>query len=106
MQHPVLCVRLQTDVPLTYRETPMRPQDIDWSSNLFKRLTEGGVWALPRSGLIFKKSGNTLYLVERLPAPAEHPARRWLEYQQADFDAVKQHMEAAGIEVVDGMATN
>jgi len=66
----------------------------DWCRKLFDSLREEGVWAVPRSGLKFKRRGDQLVLIERWP---EFDARN----QQADFELTRHHFKHAGIEVVD-----
>jgi hypothetical protein len=41
--------------------------DQQWSLNLFNRIAEGGTWAVPRSGLVFRKEKGSLVLVARMP---------------------------------------
>lgn len=81
----------------------MKPDDIQWSQGLFASLKDGGVWAVPRSGLIFSRKGDTLVLVSRMPYDARMPfSQDMLEAVQAsDFDAISQHMAAAGVPVFD-----
>jgi hypothetical protein len=66
----------------------------DWCRNLFNFLKEGGVWGVPRSGLIFQKRDGKLRLTS---PPAETFVKRMV--QAADFEAIRRHFAEAGIEV-------
>jgi hypothetical protein len=65
-------------------------------------MREGGVWGIPRSGLIFTKRGAQLHLTGRMPHDPEMPitAAQLDEQQQADIDGVTEHFGAAGVVVV------
>lgn len=92
----------------------MKLSDIKWSRDHIDRLTVGGVWTVPRSGLVFTKTGeNSMALTERLKmsmgafiavgAPTmvvigHGSAEAW---QQADFECIASHFRAAGVEVED-----
>ena len=75
----------------------------DWSRWLFDRLAEGALWGVPRSGLIFQRKGDKLVLFERMPWMAEMEGtitpEQLREQQEAEFQSVKRHFEAAGIPV-------
>lgn len=91
----------------------MRQQHIDWSRNLVKCLEDGGVWAVPRSSLLFRKVSGTMQLVSRGSlrehlgdAGAQNPPSpsmevEWARYQLDDFQIIRRHMTAAGIQVLD-----
>lgn len=81
----------------------MDPAHIRWCANLFAMLKDGGAWGVPRSGLIYRKRGNALVLVERMPHVAGMPitAAQLAEQQQSDADSTREHFTAAGIEVKD-----
>ena len=76
-------------------------QHVRWCRHLFDSLAEGGVWGVPRSGLVFTRRGGELVLTEQMPWTAEMPiTEAELAEQQADeFDSVKAHFGAAGIAV-------
>lgn len=68
---------------------------------MFNSIAEGGVWGVPRSGLIFRKENGRLILQSRMP---------WAEgmlvdetqlrnYQDDDARLIKSHFEEAGIQV-------
>jgi len=82
-----------------------------WSLNHFAMLREGGVWAVPRSGLLFRKEGNALILIARMPytsemaqaaadghdVPASEADLR--AYQDTDYACIDKNFEGAGITV-------
>ena len=71
----------------------MQQDHINWCRNLFRTLKDGGAWAVPRSGLIFRREGESLRLIAadaRVCSPAA---------QDSDLAAIKEHFKAAGIEV-------
>lgn len=74
---------------------------IEWSRMQFTMLADGGVWAIPRSGIVFQRRGDELHLHEVMPWSADMPiSEAQLKEQQDDeFEAVKTHFEAAGIPV-------
>lgn len=69
-------------------------QNAQWCRNLFAMLNDGGVWAVPRSGLVFRKQDGALVLQARL-------AGTFPVDQATDFDCIRSHFEAAGIKVKD-----
>jgi hypothetical protein len=81
----------------------MTDQYTPWCRRLMGSLMDGGVWGVPRSGLVFTKRGNALVLTARMPHVAEMPitAAQLAEQQQGDYEENKQHFEAAGFEVRD-----
>lgn len=81
----------------------MNSGDIQWSKTMFNSLADGGMWGVPRSGLIFQRQGSELVLVDRLPHIVEMPlSRDELEaQQQSEFEGICQHFNAAGIVVRD-----
>jgi hypothetical protein len=82
---------------------PLNPEHVEWSRNHFRTIADGGAWAVPRSGLIFVKRGDTLALTARMPHDPAMPltAEQLVEQQQSDIDAVTEHFGAAGVTVVD-----
>lgn len=72
-----------------------------WCQMIFNGLVEGGVWGVPRSGLIFRKEGDSFVLVEVAPPTEDLPmnAEELRLYQQFDYDGIKMVFEEAGIHV-------
>ena len=79
----------------------MKPEHIEWSRNQFRIMTEGGVWGVPRSGLLWQKRGDELVLKGRMPWHKEMPCTReqFLQQQDADIKGISEHMRAAGVKV-------
>jgi hypothetical protein len=73
-----------------------------WCRSLFESLAEGGVWGIPRSGLVLQKQGDRLVLIRREPhdpgatlmTPAELTA-----YQDSELAEITRQFDCAGIEV-------
>jgi len=66
--------------------TDFRP----WCSNMFQMLAIGGVWGVPRSGLVFRREADALQLI----APDSLDAA-----QAADLESITAHFAEAGIAV-------
>lgn len=79
----------------------MKRADIEWCQDLYRSLAEGGIWGVPRSGLLFTKQDGKLVLTDKMPLFTEMPvsAVELKEYQQDEYNLVKRHFEAAGIPV-------
>jgi hypothetical protein len=79
----------------------MKQEDIDWSRERFRTLADGGVWGVPRSGLLWEKRGDELVLVARMPWIEEMPinAKQFKQQQDADIRIISEHMRAAGVKV-------
>jgi hypothetical protein len=75
--------------------------DAQWSKNLFASLNEGGVWGVPRSGLMFRKRGKEFVLFARMPHMKEMPitARQLRRQQNSDFAIIREKFAEAGIKV-------
>lgn len=72
----------------------------------FNLIRIGGVWAVPRSGLIFSRTAeNELTLISRMPWIREMEGtitEEQLKIQQQDeYDTIARHLRAGGIEVFD-----
>ena len=81
----------------------MDREHIEWSRRQFAMMKDGGVWGIPRSGVVFQRRGEELVLIDRMPHMEEMPVTpaQLDRHQQDDFDVVKAHFEAAGITVRD-----
>ncbi len=85
------------------------PADLAWCRQRFALMAEGGVWAVPRSGLVFTRRGGALVLTGRMPwtpelaqAAAEELAvppnvEALRTYQDLDYDLIRSTFESAGI---------
>jgi hypothetical protein len=70
---------------------------------LFEALgEEGAVWVEESCGLMFRRQGERLVLVDRMPHVPDMPftAERLLEAQRAQYEDIRRGWAAAGIEVV------
>lgn len=67
--------------------------DIQWCKNLYACLNDGGVWCVPRTGLVFRKESGALVLQEAIPGVASASA------QEDDFICIRDHFADAGISV-------
>jgi hypothetical protein len=72
-----------------------------WCRQMFASLAEGGVWGIPRSGVVFRKEGDALVLTESMPYDESMPLTfaQFTEQQNGEFETVREHFAAAGIEV-------
>lgn len=83
---------------------PEEERHVQWCKGMFFTLAPGGVWGVPRSGLVFERTGErALALVARMPYedgmpidPVELEA-----YQQGDFEQIQHYMGLGGILVSD-----
>ena len=86
-----------------------------WCRVHFAHMRDGGVWAVPRSGLLFTRKGDELELTARMPftdelqaaadegldVPADEATLR--AYQDDDFLMIQRHFKQAGITVTNGL---
>ena len=76
---------------------------VDWCRHQWTIMADGGTWAVPRSGLIFRKDegDQTLTLIRQMPWDEQMPMSEGeLEaYQESDFTVIREHFAAAGITV-------
>lgn len=85
--------------------------DLAWCRAHYAMMNEGGVWGVPRSGLIFQKNDGALVLVNRMPWTDElaqaaadgldvpATAEELRAYQDSDYELIRGRFEAAGITV-------
>ena len=91
----------------------IKQSDIDWSLNHHKSLRDGGTWAIPRSGLIMRKTPEGFELQEVMPwMPVMGEAAKLgmsvpvsaddlIKYQRKDFGDIQSVFEAAGLSFSD-----
>lgn len=79
----------------------MNPKHIEWCRTLFGMLNDGGIWAVPGCGLVFRKIGDELVLIDRMPHAEEMPisAEELQRHQDSEYENNRRHFEAAGITV-------
>jgi hypothetical protein len=72
-----------------------------FASMLWEVLNEGGVWAVPRSGLVFRKEGGVFILQDRMPWIEGMPfgPDEWNEWQQEEIEGVTTMFASIGITV-------
>ena len=89
--------------------------DLAWCAQHFAMMADGGVWAVPRSGLIFTRRGGGLVLTARMPwtpelaeaaaegrdVPPDAGALR--AYQDEEFELIRGRFEAVGVAVSTAM---
>ena len=82
----------------------MTDDQVAWTARQFAVLANGAAWAIPSSGLIFTRRGeSTLVLLSRMPHGANMAISeaQLREQQQSDYEEIKTRAEAAGITVKD-----
>ncbi len=91
----------------------LKQSSILWNTNTFSKLKDGESWAVPRSGMIFKRIGDHLELLNVMPftgwmglaaqggMDVPGTAEELLEYQREDFACIQRSFIAAGIDVTD-----
>jgi hypothetical protein len=81
----------------------LNPDHVAWSRDQYDIIRVGGVWGVPRSGLMFTKRDGWLELTARMPYSPLMPltAEQLREQQQNDFDIIQRYFAAAGIPVID-----
>ena len=72
-------------------------RNIAWCRNLWQSLKVGGVWGVPRSGLMFRKTAKGFDLSDI----ARPVSRSFKIYQRQDFECNVKHFALAGLEVTD-----
>jgi len=81
----------------------MKSEHIAWCRQTFDMIKDGGIWGIPRSGLIFKKTGPAqLTLVDQMPWSKDMPISQaqLLMQQNSEFVDTVRYFGAAGIEVI------
>ena len=86
--------------------TDMLPEHVAWCRAQVDMIRIGGVWGIPRSGLVFTRTGpDELTLTARMPWMTEMEGtvtrEQLLEQQQEEYEETRRHMEAAGVTVKD-----
>jgi hypothetical protein len=85
-----------------------------WCRSHFASMRNGGIWAVPRSGLVFTRRGRELVLTAQMPWSDELAAaaargrdvpkteNELLVYQELEFETIRDRFERAGINVRKG----
>jgi len=85
----------------------MSERDVDdirdpaWCRSVMGMLADGGIWGVPRSGLVFTKRGDKLVLTSEMPHMEGLPmtAEELADYQREDYELIKERFELAGFQV-------
>ncbi len=90
---------------------PMNPVHVQWCRMQVDILRIGGIWAIPRSGLVFTRTGeDELTLTERMPWMPEMQGvitvDQLAEQQQEEYNETARHMLAAGVRMIDATVIN
>jgi hypothetical protein len=73
------------------------PGHLAWCQATFNLIAPGGVWGVPACGFVFRKTGPMRLTLEAiLSEPLDVFA------QVEEFEAIREHFGAVGVEVVDG----
>jgi hypothetical protein len=80
-------------------------EEVWWCKQLWDRVNDGGVWVVPRTGLMFRKreESKQLVLYDRMP---HHPdmeitAEQLSALQDEDVVATRERFAELGIAVID-----
>lgn len=80
-------------------------EEVAWCEGIWNMLKPGGVWAIPRSGLIFKKDAvsASFVLIERMPHIEGMPVtpEQLREIQDGDLLATRERFALMGVKVPD-----
>lgn len=83
---------------------PLDPASVEWSRRQFALIADGGVWAVPRSGMLFQRRGQQLVLTVAMPWMPEMEGAITVaelrEQQDSEFEGIRKAFGAAGIEVI------
>lgn len=88
----------------TPNDNPLDPDFQAWCIQQYHRLAEGGVWAVPRSGMVFAKREGGFVLIAEMPWMEEMAARgitpaALREQQDEEFALIRRHFAAVDIPV-------
>lgn len=76
-----------------------------FASQLWGSLTDGGIWGIPRCGLVYVKEAQErrLVLIQRMPWQEDMPctAEELRESQDFDHERITAMMNAIGVEVIE-----
>lgn len=87
-------------------DPPEDTEPVGWCQRHFAGIRDGGSWAIPRSGLIFRKEADppAFRLVAAMPWMPEMEGtvtrEQLAEQQRSEFELNREHFERAGIAIV------
>lgn len=73
----------------------MKESDVEWCRFIWRSLKDGGVWMVPRSGLVFTKRDPDVFILTERDQIYER------SMQEADFRAIRAHFAEIGVDVLD-----
>ena len=81
------------------------PDHVRWCRDLFRELSDGASWGIPRSGMLFTRQGAELVLTSQAPwtSRIRGTAADWKDAQDEEFKNTREHFAAAGITVRHGI---
>lgn len=91
----------------------IKKSEIEWSKRLAASVKVGGVWGVPRSGLIMRRTATGFELDSVMPFTPEMAAEanrgadvpptagKLLEYQESDFECMRLRFTAGGLTFTD-----
>jgi hypothetical protein len=71
----------------------------EWCRDLFARIRPGGLWGIPRTGLVFRKTGPVLLWVGNVPPDIRLHLTPIDEAREAEFKDQVDYFGAAGVHV-------
>jgi len=72
-----------------------------WASAMWSMLNEGGIWGVPRSGLVLRKEGNLFIVQDRMPWVPIMPwsEAEWLQMQEDEIKDLTAMFAGIGVTV-------
>ena len=82
---------------MVYLKEDLNPEHVRWTKNVLDLLTIGGVWGIPRSGLVVTKTGDSSISIS-FPNQFGHSTHAAAALMN-ELDLVTKHSIAAGYDV-------
>jgi hypothetical protein len=70
---------------------------VEWCRHMHRIIAQGGIWGLPRSGLVFRKTGNVLLWVGTIPPATRIPPALLDEAREHEFEENFKNFSKAGV---------
>lgn len=84
-------------------DDPQDPAFQAWCLRQYAMVREGGIWMVPRSGMVFQKRAGGFVLTAEMPWMPEMEGRitreQLREQQDEEFDVIRRHFAAVDIPV-------
>jgi len=68
-----------------------------WCREMFAAMSYGGVWGVPRTGLIFRKTGKVLLWVGVMPPKLNIPRDELGAAREREFETTLTHFSTGGV---------